>query len=561
MVTLPMQLHIRLMIRSLTLVAVLCLRSTIAPAVEPAELVVRSANVITVASGPPRAEAFAIAAGKFTIVGSNADVSNAIGPSTKVLDLAGKTITPGFVDAHAHPVPIFPEQSLWAKVDCRPSRVKNIDELVAALKRKASFTPRGEYVIGERYEPNKLGRTPTRCDLDRASTEHPILITHFSGHAQTCNSLALEMGKITKETPDPPGGRYVRDERGDLTGLLEETASANAKYPIAPPQETHAAYVRGLQHFFRRGVTTVGVAGSSAALARSLEAARNDGAPLRLYIMMREQLVNEALQRKQAMPPGEVGVRYGAVKVFHGGSVSAHTCWVTEPYIGIENKFGLKPARSQKDLNALLLSIHRAGLQACVHCNGDREIEMVVTAIENALLILPRADHRHRLEHCSVVTPELLRRIKAAGIVVIPHSYMWEHGDIMEAYNPRLWDMIHPSRSLLELGIPRGAHSDYGVSSADPLMHIQALVTRSSAEGKTYGAAQSITAEQAIAAWTLGGAFACFAEQQTGSIEAGKLADFVILSGDPVVAPPHKIQDLTVEATYIGGVQVFHLDP
>lgn len=540
------------------LMLLLATLSPIAVAVaDPADLVVRSANVITVDGDRPRAQAFAVSNGRFTIIGSNEAVDGAIGPQTAVLDLAGKTVTPGFIDAHAHPVPIYPENSLWAKVDCRPRSVKNIEELVAALKRKASFTPPGEWVIGEGYEPLKLGGQPTRWDLDRASTEHPILITHFSGHARVVNSQALEKGKITKDVLDPPGGRYVRDEKGELTGLLEEQASAGARFPVAPPQETHAAYIRGLHHFFRRGVTTIGVAGSSIALARSLEDARAEDTPLRMYIMMSEKLGKEALARKQSMRPGEYGVRYGAIKVFHGGSVSAHTCWVTEPYIGIENKNGLIPARSQEELNQLLLSIHQAGLQACIHCNGDREINMVVTAIENALRIAPRDDHRHRLEHCSVVTPELLRRIKAAGIVVIPHSYMWEHGDIMEAYNPKIWDMIHPSKSLLDLGIPRGAHSDYGVSSTDPLMHIQALVTRAGAEGKTYGPAQCITPEQAIAAWTLGGAFACFAEKHTGSISVGKLADFVVLGGDPTTVAPDQIQTLPVEATFVEGRSVF----
>ena len=374
--------------------------------------------------------------GRFTIIGSNEAVAGAIGPKTTVLDLAGKTITPGFIDAHAHPGPLYPDDSVWKSVDCRPLKVKTIDELVAALQRKAEKTPPGERVIGVGYENLKLGRQPTRWDLDRASTQHPIAIHHYSGHERVCNSLALQMSKITKDVADPPGGRFVRDEKGELTGLLEEKAALGiAPSAVAPPAEIRAGYTRGFQRFLSRGVTTVGVAGASLLHARTLENARTPEAPLRLYIALSDGLISEAAARKKAMAADENGVRYGAIKVFHGGSVSAATPgWVTtEPYIGIANQFGLKPARSQEALNRLLLNIHRAGLQAWVHCNGDREIDMVVTAFEYVLKTAPDADHRHRLEHCSVVTPELLRRIKAAGLVVVPHSYMWEHGDILEA--------------------------------------------------------------------------------------------------------------------------------
>jgi len=529
-----------------------------ASAAETADLVVRSANVITIDAAHPRAQAFAVTGGKFTIIGANDAVASYIGPQTTVLDLSGKTVTPGFIDAHAHPMPIYPEDSVWAPVDCRPQTVKNIEGLIAALKRKAEKTPSGKWIVGENYENLKLERQPTRWDLDRASTQNPILLRHYSGHERVCNSLALKLAKITKDIADPPGGRFVRDEKGELTGLMEENAALNIATGETPPdEEVDAGYTRGYRQFLSRGVTTVGVAWANVKHARDLERARTGDAPLRLYIAMSEGLITETLARKQAMKSDENGVRYGAIKIFHGGSVSAHTCWVSEPYIGVEKNFGLKPSRSQETLNKVILAAHKAGLQIWVHCNGDREIDMVVTAFENALKIFPRPDHRHRLEHCSVVTPELLRRIKSAGLVVIPHSYIWEHGDILDAYNPKLWETILPSKSLLDLGISRAAHSDSPVSTSDPLMHIQALVTRTSAQGKTYGLGQRITPEQAITVWTLGGAFACFSETQTGSITAGKLADFVILDGDPTTVVPDQIRKIAVEATFVGGREVF----
>jgi predicted amidohydrolase YtcJ len=242
--------------------------------------------------------------------------------------------------------------------------------------------------------------------------------------------------------------------------------------------------------------------------------------------------------------------------MFHGNSLSGQTCWLSQPYANRPDYFGVPPARSQEALNQLVLGVHRAGLQACIHSNGDREIEMVLNAFAAALETVPRTNHRHRIEHCSVVTPELLQRIKRLGLVVVPHSYLWEHGDKMEAYGEWRWDWMHPARSLLDLGIPLAAHSDDPVSISDPLLRIQDMVTRTSAEGKVYGAKQRITVEEALRAWTLGGAFASFEENEKGSITVDKLADFVVLSDDPTRIKSDRIKDIVVEMTFVGGRRV-----
>jgi hypothetical protein len=528
----------------------------------PADLVVRRANVITIDTNQPRAQAFAIMGGRFVFVGSDDAVQPFVGPRTRLLELPGRTVVPGFIDAHAHPGPEYPEDSPWASVDCRPEKVRTIDALVAALKRKAARTASGEWVTGSRYQETKLGRHPTRWDLDLASTNHPIIISHSSGHQSVCNSLALELARVTRETPDPPGGKFVRDARGELTGLLQERAAgtvraAGPRRTEPPEADTLAAYRAGFRRYLSRGVTSVHVAGTSPGGATMLERSRSDELPLRLYIMLREASLGDAVGRMKA-PGREVhGVRYGAVKLFHGNSLSGQTCWLSKPYENRPDYFGVPPARSQEDLNALIGRVHQAGLQACVHSNGDREIEMVLNAFEHTLKQNPRANHRHRIEHCSVVTAELLRRIKDLGLVVVPHSYIWEHGDKMEAYGAWRWEWMHPARSLLDLGIPMAGHSDDPVSVADPLLRIQDMVTRTSAEGKLYGARQRISAEEALHAWTMGGAFASFSENHQGSITKGKLADFVVLSADPTRVQPGTIKDIPVEMTVVGGRVVF----
>src|SRR5687768_15555002 len=192
----------------------------------PAELVVRGANVITVDTNRPRAQAFAVAAGKFVAVGTDGELAPLIGPTTRVLNLTGKTVVPGFIDAHAHPNPEYPTDSPWATVDCRPDKTPTIDALVAALERKARRTPAGQWVTGARYQETKLGRHPTRWDRDRVSTNHPTTVSHSSGHQSVCSSLALSLAKATPQTADPPGGKFVRSPDGELTGLLQERAAA-----------------------------------------------------------------------------------------------------------------------------------------------------------------------------------------------------------------------------------------------------------------------------------------------------------------------------------------------
>lgn len=536
--------------------------TALVPAAEPADLVIRQANVLTVDAQQPKAAAFAVREGKFVAVGSEEMLKPFVGPNTKVLDLSGKTVVPGFIDAHAHPGPIYPEDSRWANVDCSPKKIRTMDDLVAALKRKAERTPPGQWVFGSRYQETKLGRQPTRHDLDRASTNHPIIVSHSSGHQSVCNSLALQLARVMRETEDPPGGRFVRDDKGELTGLLQERAAAvvraaGPRTVDAPEAETIAAYRECFRQYVARGITSVHVAGGGSSLAKSLEQARGQDLPLRFYFMFREGDIQEAARRKRESQSADDGLHYGAIKLFHGNSLSAQTCWLSKPYADRPDYFGVPPARSQESLNKLILSIHEAGLQACVHCNGDREIDMLVTAFENALQQKPRTDHRHRIEHCSVVTEDLLRRIKKLNLVVVPHSYIWEHGDKMEAYGEWRWNWMHAARSMLDRGIPVAGHSDFPVSAADPLLRIQDMVTRTSAEGKVYGAKQRISAEEALRAWTLGGAYAEFAEERKGSIAPGKLADFVVLGADPTRVKPETVKDIVVEKTFIAGKAVF----
>jgi predicted amidohydrolase YtcJ len=529
----------------------------------PADLVLRGAIIHTVDDAQPRATALAVTDGRFVAVGSDRDIAAHLGPATRVLDLKGKTIVPGFNDAHLHPRPLFPEDAPWAQVDVSPANVKTIDELIAALRRKAATTPPGQWISGSRYQETKLGRHPTRADLDAASTEHPITLSHSSGHQSVANSLALSLGGITRETPDPAGGHIVKDEHGELTGRLQEsaqrlvTAASTTRTARAPESATLAGLRARFAAYVARGITSIGVAGGTPASADQLRKALGDAPPLRVFHMFGDGNLDEAVRRMKANPAEGGVIRYGAIKLFHGNSLSGQTCWLHEPYAHNRDYFGVPPARSQAQLDQLVLRVHRAGLQACIHSNGDREIEMVLTAFERAQKSDPRPDARHRIEHCSIVNAAIVARIKAAGVIPVPHSYLWEHGDKHENYGAPRWEWMHAARAFLDAGIRVAGHSDSPVSEANPLLRIQDMVTRRSAEGKVYGASQRITAPQALRIWTLGGAQATFEEKVKGSIAVGKFADFVVLAADPLIVAPETIKDIAIELTVIGGRIVY----
>jgi hypothetical protein len=525
-----------------------------------ADLIVVNANVITVDHSKPTAEAFAIDNGRFTAVGTNAEIRRLATPATRVIDLQGKTVTPGFNDVHLHPTAVFAEDSPYYAPWLGPDKVKNMDELIAALKKKADRTPKGMLVRGSRYDDISLGRYPNRYDLDKASTDHPISISHASGHVTSVNSYILTASGITKDTKDPPGGSFDRDPDGTPNGVIREGASRLLKHasaPEVPRDEEIAGLVRCFREYAASGLTSVGMAGGSPESLRRLEAARESGNPERVGFMFYETHFPAVAALGLKSGFGDDLLRLTSIKVFHGNSLTGRTAWLSEPYSDRPGYYGIPPARSQEDLDQAFQRMHDAGWQIATHTNGDREIDMVLTAIERAQAKNPRPDPRHRLEHASVMTQALLDRAKKDGVILVFHSYMWEHGPKLESFGEKRLAMMHPYRTALDMGIHVAGHSDSTVSAAIPLLRIQDMVTRRGSNGKEYGANQRVTVDEAIKVWTLDGAYATFEEKIKGSITPGKLADFVVLQTDPHKVAPDKIKDIPVEATYVGGQMVY----
>jgi predicted amidohydrolase YtcJ len=534
-----------------------------------ASTLVINANVITVDAAHPAAQAFAFENGRIEAVGSNAEILKLKTLSSEVIDLKGMTVLPGFNDAHLHPQAIFDENSPYYRVWLGPDKAKTIDELVAALKRKAAITPAGATINGYGYNDVTLGRHPNRRDLDEVSTTQPVIITHGSGHITVVNSFVLDQAGITKDTQDPPGGALDRDPDGAPNGVIRESArgllargrrqhGADASERSAIPHDIELkGYMNCFQQYSAKGVTSVGIAGGSPSSFRLMQELRDMGNPVRVGFMFYaehfDKLQTAGIQRGF----GDDRLRVTAIKNFQGNSLSGRTAWLSEPYSDRPDYFGIPPARSQDQLDADFQKWWDAGWQVATHSNGDREIDMVLTAIEHAEAKNPRLDARWRIEHASVMNQSLLDRAKKDGVILVFHSYMWEYGNVLQSYGPKRLETMHAYRTAIDMGIPVAGHSDSPISAADPLLRIQDMVTRKDQLGDVVGGSQKVSVDEAIKVWTLDGAYATFEENLKGSITPGKLADFVILGKDPRHVPPETIKTIPVEATYMGGQKVY----
>jgi predicted amidohydrolase YtcJ len=529
-----------------------------------------NANVITVDRDHPSAQAFAFDNGRFTAIGTNEQILKLRTLSTAVIDLKGRTVTPGFNDAHLHPQAIFDENSPYYRVWLGGDRVKTMSDLIAALQRKAAITPPGKLISGYGYNDVLLGRHPNRHDLDEVSTTQPVVITHGSGHITAVNSFVLNEAGITKDTTDPPGGALDRDPDGTPNGVIRESARGllsrertGQKGPrfdlriTMPHDQEVQGYLNCIRQYSVRGITSVGVAGGGPSSFRLMQELRDLGNPVRVGFMFRaewfDQIQSAGIQRGF----GDDRLRITALKTFQGNSLSGRTAWLSLPYSDRPGYFGIPPARSQEQLDADYEKWWNAGWQVATHSNGDREIDMVLTAIERAEGKNPRPGARWRIEHASVMNQALLDRAKKDGVILVFHSYMWEYGEILASYGLERLSMMHAYRTAIDMGIPVAGHSDSPVSAAYPLLRIQDMVTRRDSSGVVRGGNQRISVDEAIKVWTLGGAYATFDENIKGSITSGKLADFVVLEKDPRQVPPDTIKDIVIEATYLGGEKVY----
>lgn len=528
-----------------------------------AAFVITGGTILTMDASQPTAEAVGVIDGRIVAVGTRRLVEDALPRGYQTLDLGGRVCLPGFNEAHNHMIGFG---TALGQVEAGYPAVRSIADIQRNVAERARTTPPGAWIQGRGYDDNKLEerRHPTRQDLDAAAPDHPVIIVNGSGHMAVANSLALKLAGVTGATPDPEGGHIVLDAAGEPTGLLQETAQELVRAVIPPPTlEDHvAALARCNDAYVAAGITSSQDAGSSTPehVEAYQQAVRDGKLKLRTSMMIREHLLPHLLGLGVRQGFGDDRLRVGPVKLFIDGSLIGRTAAVTRPFLEDprDDNLGLT-MMSQEALDDYVWQAHQAGFQVAVHAIGDRGIEMVLDAYQKALDRLPRADHRHRIEHCGILRPDLIDRIAAMRVLVVSQPiFITEYGDgFIRHLGMERIQLTYPFRSLLDAGITLVFSSDCPVSSYVPLKSVQVAVTERTGTGRSYALEEAITVEEALPLYTVAGAYATFEEAKKGRLTPGMLADFAILEQDPRIVEPEAIGEIRVSQTIIGGETVY----
>ena len=524
--------------------------------------------VLTMDAAGRTTQAVAIRGTEIVSAASDAEIRKLAAPSTTVVDLGGRTLAPGFYAAHDH----FPGAGTSAlfSVDLNSppiGKMQSIADVVAALKEKARSTPPGRWITGRGYDDTLLRdkRHPTRFDLDQASTDHPIWIVHSSGHLGVANSRALALAGIAKDTPQPKGGRIRMDAAGEPNGVFEESgAMVSSHIPARTPEQRQEAIRWTDRDYTSKGITTAVIAGTSPSVIADLRKALDDGSlHLRITAMLSAgRSVPDSPAKAAALGAGEQ-IRVTAVKILQDGSIQGYTGYLGAPYFKQpEGKADYRgyAHRSREELIAMVRQYYREGYQIAIHGNGDAAIDDILAAFREAQRELPRADSRLRIEHCQMAREDQLDTMRELGVTpsfFVGHVYYWgdRHRDIF--LGPERAARISPLASALRRKIPFTLHDDTPVTPANPLLLVWDAVNRRTVAGEVLGPEQRIGPLDALRAVTTAAAWQNFEEKRKGSIEPGKLADFVILDRNPLTVPKGDIRNIAVLETIVGGRTVF----
>jgi predicted amidohydrolase YtcJ len=520
---------------------------------EEPETILYNGNILTLDEAQPRAQAVAISGTRFIAVGSNADVLPLASARTRKIDLAFRSVLPGFNDAHAHPVASGVEH--LRKVACDKD---SIEKIQAALHERALETPPEQWVLGFLYDDGKTPHPINRHDLDAAAPDHPVLVQHRGGHTAFVNTMALKLAQINDQTPDPAGGRFEHDSTGHLTGFVGD-AGMQVFFKLIPNENTREDYRKGAvlisKLFTSKGVTSACDADASPEDVQGYQDARDAGElTMRVYCHVSAASLDHFMAAGIHTGFGDEWVRVGGVKMYADGSISERTAWLSQPYLGIPNNYVGLQLSSREQLYETGRKAHAAGWQLATHANGDLAIDRILGVYEQILKELPKRDPRFRIEHCTLPTDALIQRMRALQVIPAPFScYVYFHGDVMHFYGQERTQHMFPMRSFLDAGLRPTDSSDYTASPSDPMMWLQSQLTRRDMKGNVWGANQRITLQEAIRCGTVNGAYASFEEDLKGSIQPGQLADLMVLAQDPFKADPLELLRIQVERTMVGG--------
>jgi predicted amidohydrolase YtcJ len=528
-----------------------------------AEMIFTGGQVHTVNARNDVVEAVAVGRGRIRAVGSAADIRALAGPGTREVALRGRSLLPGFIDAHCHLTGLG---MAMVSIDCKALGMQSIEALQKAVYERAATQPPGTWIRGRGYDQTRLreGRHPNRDDWDAVAPDHPVIFTRTCGHIASVNSRALMAAGITDRTPDPTGGRYDRDAGRNL-GVAYETAQTPLQMAALPTaEEFGAALMRASAAYLAAGCTSVhdagGLVGPAFGPCQDLvEAGR---LKLRIYafatVNSLQHPVMGVLGAGLRSRLGDERLRLGAFKVMTDGSSSGPTAATRQPYTSNSQDCGIL-YWDQQGLDDLLGRAHRQGFQCTVHAVGDRAIEQTLNALARAQRECPRDGLRHRIEHCAICPPDLRDRVRAQHIVpAMQPAFFWEFGDgYIQNYGRPRADTMFPVKSLIAAGVPVAGSSDAPVTHYAPLFGIEQALTRKTMAGDVCGPDECLDLTTAIRMHTINGAFASFEEGFKGSLEVGKAADLVILADDLSRVPVEQLRHVDVAMTVIGGEVVY----
>ncbi len=510
-----------------------------------ADLILKNAKVITMNPRQPAAELMAVKDDRIRLVGGCESLESAKGAGTRVIDCQGKTVVPGFNDAHCH---IFSFLRKLLSIDLSPPAVNSINDIKAVIARKAQNTPSGQWITGTDYNDFYLAekRHPTRRDIDEVAPDHPVLLSHRSLHACVLNSRALYLAGITRGTPEPPGAHIERDlNTGEPSGLLLEMLGYVREKVM--PSISEAGLIKGItlanREYLSHGLTSVQDATVVndfhrwQTLRRFIDAGRLKS---RVYLMAGIETLSRFREAGMAFGSGDNQLRLGGVKI-------------------VPNEATGQIYPPQPEFNQQVLDVHRAGFQLAIHAVLQNTVEAAITALEYAQGQLPQSGRRHRIEHCAECPPHLLERLKKLQAVVVTQPpFIYYSGErYLALVPPERQPWLYRIGSLLHGGLIVAASSDSPIVSNNPLVGIYAAVARQAESGQPLLPEEGISASEALAMYTTNAAYASFEEEIKGSITPGKLADMVLLSDDPTRVPTEQIKDIRVEMTIIGGKVVW----
>lgn len=535
-----------------------------------ADLVLLNGKVITVDKEFSVAEAVAVRDGKIIAVGGNEEIRRLVGAGTELVDLGGKAVLPGLIDSHLH---VLGTGTALQMINCRTPPMGSIEDIKGTVAEKVAEAEPGEWVLGRGWDQAKLSehRNPSRHDLDEVAPENPVVLTRTCGHLLVANSRALEIAGITRETPDPVGGRIVRDGEGFPTGMLEEGPAMNLvrrHIPAPGIPEIMEAIRTACAAFSEAGITSVIDAGNTEdEMVAYQRLAGEGGLTVRVNMMLRavqgEEPIEESVRRIENFPMvtgyGSDLIRFQGLKALIDGGVGGRTALLREPYEGDPDNCGILTLPVES-LQKLVDAANRRGMLVGVHCAGGKAMDMVLNAFEETDKVKPIKERRFYLIHAYQPSDENFERCRRLGVAVASQpSFLYYLGDsYYENVGPERSKWLKPHRAWIDNGVVVASGTDSPVTPYLPFPSLWASIARrTEVKGTQMGMEQKVNREEAIRMYTVNGAYLTFEEGLKGSIEPGKLADMVVIDRDILTCPEDDIRDTKVLRTILGGETVY----